>query len=285
MPNPAPRSPRVAEFIVRSFVGAAIASTMALAGCSDLFTVSPDPGDVFDGPMDGLTQAELAAFIRGDEEFGRRFAPATGLGPIFNDVSCAACHSGDGRGRPGNALTRIGSPDNDMYRSLGGPQIQTRAIPGALAEAIPAGIPISLRLPPPVFGVGLIEAIADSEILQHADPDDADGDGISGRPNWVQPPPWVPATEPGSGPALRIGRFGRKAQTSSILQQTVEAYLQDMGITSDFLPDENRNPMASHPHDAADRVADPEIPASTVLAVWTNRPPAVSLLTESSSPI
>jgi hypothetical protein len=68
MPNPAPRSPRVAEFIVRSFVGAAIASTMALAGCSDLFTVSPDPGDVFDGPMDGLTQAELAAFIRGDEE-------------------------------------------------------------------------------------------------------------------------------------------------------------------------------------------------------------------------
>jgi CxxC motif-containing protein (DUF1111 family) len=240
---------------------------MALAGCSDLFTVSPDPGDVFDGPMDGLTQAELAAFIRGDEEFGRRFAPATGLGPIFNDVSCAACHSGDGRGRPGNALTRIGSPDNDMYRSLGGPQIQTRAIPGALAEAIPVGIPISLRLPPPVFGAGLIEAIADTEILQHADPDDADGDGISGRPNWVQPPPWVPATEPGSGPALRIGRFGRKAQTSSILQQTVEAYLQDMGITSDFLPDENRNPMASHPHDAADRVADPEIPASTVLAV------------------
>jgi CxxC motif-containing protein (DUF1111 family) len=154
-----------------------------------------------------------------------------------------------------------------MYRSLGGPQIQTRAIPGALAEAIPVGIPISLRLPPPVFGAGLIEAIADTEILQHADPDDADGDGISGRPNWVQPPPWVPATEPGSGPALRIGRFGRKAQTSSILQQTVEAYLQDMGITSDFLPDENRNPMASHPHDAADRVADPEIPASTVLAV------------------
>jgi CxxC motif-containing protein (DUF1111 family) len=244
-----------------------VASTFALAACSDLLTVSPDPGDILDGPIDGLSPSELAAFIRGDEEFGRRFAPATGLGPIFNDVACAACHSGDGRGRPGNALTRIGSPDNNMHRSLGGPQIQDRAIPGAVAEAVPAGVPISLRLPPPVFGVGLIEAIADSEILKHADPDDANGDGISGRPNWVVPPPWVPATEPGSGDVPRIGRFGRKAQTTSILQQTVEAYLQDMGITTDFLPDENRNPLASLPHDGADRVADPEVPASTVFAV------------------
>jgi CxxC motif-containing protein (DUF1111 family) len=47
----------------------------------------------------------------------------------------------------------------------------------------------------------------------------------------------------------------------------VEAYLQDMGITSDFLPDENRNPLAGHPHDAADPVVDPEVPASTVFAV------------------
>jgi CxxC motif-containing protein (DUF1111 family) len=40
-----------------------------------------------------------------------------------------------------------------------------------------------------------------------------------------------------------------------------------MGITTDFLPDENRNPMAGHPHDAADKVLDPEVPASTVFAV------------------
>jgi CxxC motif-containing protein (DUF1111 family) len=222
---------------------------------------------VLDGPVEGLTPAQLAAFIRGDGEFGRRFAPATGLGPVFNDVSCAACHSGDGRGRPENALARIGSPDDSMHYSLGGPQIQDRAIPGALAEAIPAGVPVSLRLPPPVFGAGLIEAIPESEILSRADPDDTDGDGISGRPNWVIPPTWVPHTEPGSGSVARIGRFGRKAQTTSILQQTVEAYLQDMGLTSDFLPDENRNPLAGHPHDAADVVEDPEVPASTVFAV------------------
>ena len=118
-----------------------------MVACSDILTEAPDPGDILDGPVDGLTAGEIAAFIRGDEEFGRRFAPGMGLGPIFNDVSCAACHSGDGRGRPENALIRIGSPDDDMYRALGGPQIQDRAIAGALAENTPIGIPVSLRLP------------------------------------------------------------------------------------------------------------------------------------------
>src|SRR5687768_16689778 len=252
----------------RGLWGVVAVLAFTLAACSDLLTSAPDPGDVFDGPVDGLSPAELSAFIRGDEEFGRRFAANTGLGPIFNDVSCAACHSGDGRGRPENALIRIGSPDNDMHRAFGGPQIQTRAIPGAVAEPLPRGATaISLRLPPPVFGAGLIEAIPESEILSRADTNDANGDGISGRPNWVMPPVWVPLTEPGAGAELRIGRFGRKAQTTSILQQTVEAYLQDMGITSDFLPDENRNPLAGHPHDAVDGVIDPEVPASTVFAV------------------
>jgi CxxC motif-containing protein (DUF1111 family) len=113
----------------------------------------------------------------------------------------------------------------------------------------------------------LIEAIPESVILKHADPNDANSDGISGRPNWVVPPAWVPVTEPGAGAEARIGRFGRKAQTTTILQQTVEAYLQDMGITSDFLPDENRNLLAGHTHDAVDAIADPEVPASTVFAV------------------
>ncbi len=267
MPNTSAKSLRRFARSISAALAGALSALLVLAACSDLLTVAPDAGDILDGPLDGLSATELAAFVRGDEEFGRRFAPVTGLGPIFNDVSCAACHSGDGRGRPGNALTRIGSPDNDMHRSLGGPQIQDRAIHGAVAERTPAGVAVSLRLPPPVFGVGLIEAIPESEILARSDPTDANGDGISGRPNWVTPPPWVPLTEPGAGPAVRIGRFGRKAQTSSILQQTVEAYLQDMGITTDFLPDENRNPLAGHPHDGADVVPDPEVPAGTVFAV------------------
>jgi len=241
-------------------------AALLAAGCDALTTGSPDPGDVFDSPLDGLTRAELAAFAEGDRQFARPFAPNEGLGPIFNNVSCAACHSGDGRGRLQNALTRF-SRGSDPALDVGGPQLQDKAIPGAEPERLPPGVDVSVRLPPPVFGVGLIEAIPDSVILAYVDSLDADGDGISGRPNWVVPPDFVPTTEPGGGPGLVLGRFSRKAQVGSILHQTVGAYHQDIGVTSDFLPVEITNPLASRATEAADRAPDPEIPAATVRAV------------------
>src|SRR5688572_8086936 len=240
---------------------------LAVAACDQLTTVQPPDGDVFDAPVEGLTSGELAAFVRGDEEFGRPFSPNAGLGPIFNDVSCAACHSGDGRGQLRNALHRIGDPSNDFERGIGGPQIQTKAIPGATAEEIPNGKPVSVRLPPPVFGAGLIEAIPEAAILANVDSLDANGDGISGRPNWVVAADFVPSTESGAGPAPRLGRFGRKAQNPVLFQQVVEAYLQDMGITSPFLPLENRNPLMGTPIEAVDRAPDPEVGESIVHAV------------------
>jgi CxxC motif-containing protein (DUF1111 family) len=246
---------------------AALAFAIAAGACDQLTTVAPADGDLFDAPVEGLTPAELAAFARGDAEFGRQFAPNTGLGPIFNDVSCATCHSGDGRGQLRNALKRIGSPADDFLQSLGGPQIQDKAIPGAEPETVPSGHAVSVRLPPPVFGVGLIEAIPDSAILANVDSLDADGDGISGRPNFVPAASFVPAGEPGGGPGLRLGRFGRKAQNAVLLQQVVEAYLQDIGITSPFLPLENRNPRSSVPVEAVDRVVDPEVSEAVVQAV------------------
>lgn len=245
----------------------ALAGAVMLAACDQLTTVRPPDGDVFDAPVEGLTAAELSAFVRGDAEFARPFSPNGGLGPIFNDVSCAACHSGDGRGQLRNALLRIGDQSNDFERAIGGPQIQTKAIPGATPEDIPANKPVSVRLPPPVFGAGLIEAIPEAAILANVDSLDANGDGISGRPNWVTAASFVPATEPGSGTAPRLGRFGRKAQNAVLLQQVVEAYLQDMGITSPFLPLENRNPMMGTPVEALDRAPDPEVLESTVHAV------------------
>ena len=242
-------------------------AAILLAGCDQLTTVAPPDGDVFDAPLSGLSSAELAAFARGDAEFERQFSPNTGLGPIFNDVSCATCHSGDGRGQLRNALLRIGEPENAFLASLGGPQIQDKAISGALPEVIPSGVAVSVRLPPPVFGAGLIEAIAEADILANADPDDLDGDGISGRANFVSAASFVPAGEPGGGAGLRLGRFGRKAQNAVLLQQVVTAYLEDMGITSPFLPLENRNPLSGVPVEAIDRVADPEVLESTVQAV------------------
>lgn len=251
-------STRAAVALLASFAGA-----ICSAGCDTLFTEAPPDGDQFDAPLPGLTETERAAFARGDAEFGRAFSPATGLGPIFNNVACAACHSGDGRGRPENMLVRF-SRGADPMLAAGGPQLQDRAIPGAVPERLPAGVDVSVRLPPPVFGVGLIEAIPDSVILANADPDDADGDGISGRPNWVTPPPYVAEGAPASG---QLGRFSRKAQVSTLLEQVVEAYHQDIGITSDFRPVENLNPLAAAASAASDRVPDPEVPRATVLAV------------------
>lgn len=85
----------------------------------------------------------------------------------------------------------------------------------------------SLRVAPAVFGLGLLEAVPEDTILAHADPDDADGDGISGRPNRV----WdVEAGAP------RLGRFGWKANQPSLRQQAAGAFLGDVGITSSIFP-------------------------------------------------
>jgi len=245
--------------------------TLALAalagpGCGKIMTTAPEAGDLFDAPVDGLTPAELASFVEGDAQFGRPFAITEGLGPIFNNVSCAACHSGDGRGRPENVLTRF-SLATDLLIEQGGPQLQDRAIPGAEPERLPSGVDVSRRLPPPVFGMGMIEAIPVDSVLVRADPSDVDLDGISGRASLVTPPEFVPAHEPGGGPGLQLGRFGRKAQVSSLVQQTVDAYHQDMGITTDFRAEEILNPQSSSANESADRVPDPELHASAVRSV------------------
>ncbi|RWC48468.1 MAG: c-type cytochrome [Mesorhizobium sp.] len=82
---------------------------------------------------------------------------------------------------------------------------------------------LSPRLTPPMIGLGLIEQIAPADILAHADPDDRDGDGISGRPNIVRG---------GQGGELTLGRFGWKAQTASIRQQVADAFAGDIGIST-----------------------------------------------------
>jgi CxxC motif-containing protein (DUF1111 family) len=86
---------------------------------------------------------------------------------------------------------------------------------------------MSPRVAPPMIGLGLLELIDESDILSRADPDDADGDGISGRPNGV----W---SEEQGRPML--GRFGWKAGEPTIRQQTVHAFAADIGLSSDLAP-------------------------------------------------
>ena len=82
---------------------------------------------------------------------------------------------------------------------------------------------LSPRVAPPIIGMGLLEAVADADILAGTDPDDRDGDGISGRANLV----W--GDEHGK---LMLGRFGWKAGQPTISQQTAAAFRSDVGIST-----------------------------------------------------
>jgi len=114
--------------------------------------------------------------------------------------------------------------DGTEYR-LRSPQLQiTRWDGTALTDTIAT----SNRIPPPVFGLGLLEAVPEATITQLADPDDRDRDGISGRPNYV----WDVVQQ-----ATALGRFGWKANTPTLLQQSAAAYVDDMGVTNPLFPD------------------------------------------------
>jgi CxxC motif-containing protein (DUF1111 family) len=167
-------------------------------------------------------------------------------------------------------LVRLSLPGTDATggprpHPVYGDQLSDRAIPGVAPEGraamiweeIPGtygdGEPYSLRRPrleftdlaygplgdeilssprvaPAVIGLGLLEAVPEAEILAMADPDDVDGDGISGRPNWV----WDKASA-----SEALGRFGWKANQPSLRQQNAGAALGDIGLTSPLHTGEN----------------------------------------------
>ncbi|MGH7499024.1 MAG: di-heme oxidoredictase family protein [Gemmatimonadales bacterium] len=117
-------------------------------------------------------------------------------------------------------------------------------------QPLPGGLLVSPRVGQAVFGLGLLEAVDESTILSHADPADANGDGISGRPNYV----WDRA----AGQTV-IGRFGWKANQPTLRQQTASAFNGDMGVTSNLLPAENCEGTPgceAHAAEASDEVVD-----------------------------
>ena len=89
---------------------------------------------------------------------------------------------------------------------------------------------VSPRIAPAVFGMGLLEAIPEADVLARADPDDVDGDGISGRANLV----W----DIRRGDTA-LGRFGWKANAPTVEQQIAGAFHGDIGITSSLFAAEN----------------------------------------------
>jgi len=211
-----------------------------MVSCEKILPPEPAEDELLDGPMEGLSNQQSTQFLRGDIAFNDEiFTAVTGLGPVFVANSCRSCHAGDGKGHPFTTLTRFGQVDEtgNQYLHLGGPQLQNRALPGFTPEQIPAGATFSKFTPPAVSGLGFLTFVSDADILAMADPNDIDGDGISGVPNWINIPSYItPHSNAISQGGKYIGRFGKKAAAYSLLHQTVNAYNQDMGVTSLFNP-------------------------------------------------
>ncbi len=252
------------------------------AGCDLITPSAPPAAERLDGFIDGMEPGQVRSHLLGDEEFARRFSPSAGLGPIFVATSCEQCHVGDGKGHPVFDLQRFGrtGPSGfDPMIEAGGPQLQHRAVPGYPAESIPPGVTgISRFTPPAVTGLGYLDAVDDSTLVVLADPDDLDGDGISGRLQIHTPTPLIEdalaleaagSPNPGARGNLveggYIGRFGKKGLTVNLLHQTVGAYHQDMGVTSDLLPEDLFNVQQGAR--ASDPAPDPEVSSATVANV------------------
>ena len=107
-----------------------------------------------------------------------------------------------------------------------------------------------LRQTPPLFGLGLVEGIDESAILANADPDDADGDGISGRPSY---------TDGG-----RLARFGWKAQVPSLEEFVRDAITAELGMTMPYQDGLTFGAL----HDTDD-IADPEVGIDVVSVMTT----------------
>lgn len=269
-----------------------VLALMLLAGCDALLPSAPADDQLLDGPIAGLTGAQAAIFAEGDEEFNRTFSAGEGAGPMFVASSCGSCHVGDGKGHPVFNLTRFGRMVDGVFdpmRAQGGPQVQNRAVQRYVAEVIPAGVTgVSVFTAPAVTGLGLLEAVDDTTLLRLADPDDLDGDGVSGRVQLLDESDLIvevtslDALADEGGPTRGvpiggkyIGRFGKKGVAVNLLHQAVTAYHQDMGLTTDLVLQDLFNRQVGT--FASDDVADPEIGSSTVSAVVfylkTLRPP------------
>jgi len=213
---------------------ALVASALAVLVASVLFAQQrvPVPGD----PLPGLTPVEFEEFRLGLDDFLEVETSEEGLGPAFNGTSCAACHSVPAVGGGGSvaeirAGRRLANGDFEPLDPSGETLFQLFSIPGHACQPIipPEANVIARRIPIPLFGAGLVEAIDDETLLALEDPRDLDRDGVSGRAAVIE--------DRGTGDR-RVGRFGWKAQHATLIAFGADAYRNEMGITNDLFPRE-----------------------------------------------
>ena len=212
----------------------------------------PAPGD----PLPGLTPVEFELFSIGLEDFLEVEDAEEGLGPAFNGTSCGGCHNVPAVGGISPvAELRAGMVDaSGRYSDFdadAGSLFQLFSIPTHGCQVVlpvEANV-IARRVPIPLFGAGLVEEIPDDTLLALADPLDLDRDGVSGRAAVVE--------DVDSGD-LRVGRFGWKSQQATLIAFGADAYLNEMGITSDLFPNEQSFGISPELMRLCDPIPDPE---------------------------
>lgn len=218
---------------------ALILIVLTFSNCELLTPEGPTFDSALDAPIEGLSNDQNRLFVEGAEEFDEVYTRETGLGPIFVAQSCASCHARDNRGHNFTTLTRFGQSDTsgNQFLDKGAPQLQHNFIAGYQGEKIPELASSSRFIAPIVSGSGLLELVPEEVLILLSDPDDLDHNGISGRINWNFVPTWIsPSNQAKTQNGKYICRFGRKAATYNLHQQVAQAFNQDIGITTTFLP-------------------------------------------------
>jgi len=213
---------------------------------------APMPGD----PLAGVTPVEFEEFRLGLDDFLEVETAEEGLGPAFNGTSCAVCHNVPavggtsviaevraGRRGPRGEFIPLDASGESLFHLF--------SVPSHACQPIipPEATIVARRVPIPLFGAGLVEAIPDDTLIDLEDPFDRNRDGVSGRAALI--------VDRASG-ERRVGRFGWKAQHATLLVFGADAYRNEMGITNDLFPQEMAVGVSQDRMRVCDPLPEPE---------------------------
>ncbi len=206
-----------------------------------------------DVPLNGLSSDDVAKFNAGDALFELPFRPVDGLGPLYIRTACEACHENGSRG-PG-LVEKMAIVEADGATAAAdqsalpyGHTVRPGLAAGATTAITPPALPnvkVTIRVGPPVFGRGYMEAVDDSELVRVQAEQAARADGIHGQIARV-----VYASVPNPDPTFSSfqqgeivnGRFGLKARIATLDDFAADALQGDMGLTTPMRPTELPNP-------------------------------------------
>lgn len=223
-----------------------------LTGCiASTGTDDQGEGEV---PVASVEAALIGDHLRGidDDEFAEALAAFSseeefddGVGPVFNDVGCANCHSFGAVGGASDIIERrfgrVRKGKFDPLANRGGSLRQLQTIGDFVNEDGDAcSVPLEVepreatvrnvgRLTTPLFGLGLVDALPDSTFKQLADSQPSSVRGVVSMVRILLPDPRDPTQSLG---AERVGRFGWKGTVPNLTQFSADAYLNEMAITT-----------------------------------------------------